>query len=209
MPHTSVIPFPPNKVQEIGLRNTSGEGSEKRILVINNCRDLGAHFNVSEEVGYGATLTERLKGATESTDKLNFFKAPYEKKEKIIRSKLIPKALFGFELAPVNEAAMRALRTAIASCLTFDTSRRAVDLTFTAATKGNDVDADIVVVCRRAAAARRAIAKDKKARNLIKEMLESYEEKGEPGIYRNKEELGRKELAGEPSFPMRGKMRRA
>ena len=154
----------------------------KRIPVINNCSDLGAHFNVSEEVRYGTTLSERLREAAESTDKLNFFRAPYEKKEKIIRSKLIPKGLFGCELGPINETAMRVFRTAVASCLTFVTTRRAVDLTFTAATRGNDVDPDIVVVCRTAAAARRAVAKDKGARKMMQEILERYEEKTNQGF---------------------------
>ena len=77
---------------------------------------------------------------------------------------------------------MAKFRSAIVSCLTFVTTRRAVDLTSATATKGNDVDPDIAVICRRAIAARRAIAKDKEAKKLMEEILKCYEEKGEPAF---------------------------
>ena len=54
----------------------------KKISVVNHCRDLGAHFNVSEHVQYGTTFTDRLKDAAQITGRLDLFKAPYEKKEK-------------------------------------------------------------------------------------------------------------------------------
>ena len=116
--------------------------------------------------------------------------------------------MFGRELAPINEAAMRTLRAAIVSCLTFVTNRRSVDLTFSAATQGNDVDPDITVVCRRAAAARRAMAKDKQAKKLMKDIFFKYKEKGEPGIRKRGQDLSQKELAGDPTSPKRAQMRR-
>ena len=97
---------------------------------------------------------------------------------------MIPKGLFGCELAPINEAAMRTFRAAIVSCLTYVTNRRSVDLTFSTATQGNDVDPDITVVCRRAAAVRRARAKDKEAKRLMTEILQKYEQRKEPGFRR-------------------------
>ena len=107
----------------------------------------------------------------------------------------------------MNETAKRTFRAKIVSCLTFNTTRRAVDLTFSVATKGNDVDPDMIIVCKRAAAFRRARARHREAKQLMKEIMGRYEEVGEPGIYREDEELSRKELAGEPTSPQRAKMR--
>ena len=112
-------------------------------------------------------------------------------------------------MTPVNEAAMATFRSAIVSCLTFVATRRAVYLTFATATKGNDVDHDIAVVCRRSIAARRAVAKDKEAKKLMEEILKCYEDNNEPGIYRNDHELSTKGPAGEPTNPRRAKMRKA
>ena len=96
--------------------------------------------------------------ATGGAERLDRHRPPYEKKEKIVRAKILPKGLYGCELAPVNETAMRSFRSAVASCLTYVTKRRSVDLTFATATRGNDVDPDVTVVCRRVTALRRALA---------------------------------------------------
>ena len=82
-----------------------------------------------------------------------------QKKAEMIGAKKLPMALFGCELAPVNEGAMRTLRSAFASCLTYTTTRRSLDLTFAAGSIGPDVDPDIEVVSRRLAAVRRSMAK--------------------------------------------------
>ena len=104
----------------------------------------------------------------------------------MIRPKLIPKGVFGCELAPINEAAMRTFRAAIVSCLTFATSKRSVDLTFSTASKWNDVDPDIVVVCRRAAAMRRAIATDEGARKMMDENPEEYRERRNQAFFHHR-----------------------
>ena len=56
---------------------------------------------------------------------------------------MLPKGVYGCESAPINESAMQKLRTAIANCLTFVTSRRATDFTFSIASGKTDVDPDV------------------------------------------------------------------
>ena len=54
----------------------------RKIKVINHCRDLGAHFNVSEHAQYGSTLTDRPKDAAQITGRLDFSGHPTTKKKK-------------------------------------------------------------------------------------------------------------------------------
>ena len=106
-----------------------------------------------------------------STDRLAKVKAPYNKKVEIIRAKKLPLGLYGCEVAPINESALRTRRASIASCLTFTTARRSADLAFAIGSRGRDVDPDVEIVCRRAIAIRRSMAKDDRSRKLIQEIL--------------------------------------
>lgn len=87
----------------------------RTVPTVNDCRDLVAHFNASAEMKVGTTLTQRMQHTTRSTERLNMRSAPYDRKEEIIRGKILPKALCGCELVPINETAMRFLMTAIAT----------------------------------------------------------------------------------------------
>ena len=55
--------------------------------VINDCRDLGAHFNATGKMKVGTTCTQRMRQAARSAERLEKHRAPYEKKANIIRSK--------------------------------------------------------------------------------------------------------------------------
>ena len=74
----------------------------------------------------------------------------YKSKAMIIRTKMIPKALYGCELAPVNESALRGLRKEFVNAIDYTTTRRSVDLTFNAASYGTDRDPDAQIFVRRA-----------------------------------------------------------
>ena len=54
---------------------------KRNVKVVNNGRDLGAHFNISDVARYGATLTDRMVQATGGAERLDRHKAPYEKKK--------------------------------------------------------------------------------------------------------------------------------
>ena len=132
---------------------------KKTIPVVNTWRDLGMHLSTGTAKRVATTLTERMVATKKSVEKLGMIKAPYAMKTKAIRMKLLPKALYGSEAAPVNESALRRLRSAIADTITFTTARRAVDLTYATCSNGRDLDLDIEIVCRRVAAVRRALSK--------------------------------------------------
>ena len=200
--------FSSDTVSREWLRRHRWRRLGRTVLVVNGCRDLGAHFNVSADKKVGTTLTERMRQATKSTERLDMFNAPYDKKEAIIRTKMLPKGLYGCELAPVNEAAMRAFRTATAACLTFSTAQKATDLTFAAATRGTDVDPDVNVVCKRIKALRRSMAKDEEIKAMAHEIMEKYREMHEPGCYTTADELKEKPLAGAPCTPERARLKK-
>lgn len=99
-------------------------------------------------------------------------KAPYDKQERILRLKILPEGLHGCQLAPLTEAVMRAFRAAVASCLTFTTSRRATDPTLATASRGTDIDPD-VVVCRMTAL-RRCMARATGMAKMADDFMEQY-----------------------------------
>ena len=112
-------------------------------------RDLGGHLNTAENRTYGTTLTDRMRKTAESVRTLQRRRAPYKAKVELIKTKQLPKTLYGCETAPVNESALKKLQTNIVDTLTFTTSRRSVDLTFAAAAQGKEVDPDIeIFTCR-------------------------------------------------------------
>ena len=86
------------------------------------------------------------------------------------------------------------MRSSIASCLTFTTVRRSADLTFAIGSRGRDVDPDVEIVCRRAIALRRSMAKDEKNKKMIQELYEAYRQCDEPGIYKNQDDLKERTL---------------
>ena len=95
--------------------------------VVTNCRDLGAHLNTLKGRRVGTTLTTRMQKTAKIVFRLGRTKAPYVAKTEVIRTKLNPKALYGCEHAPVNETALRVLRTNVAHASTYVASRRSLD----------------------------------------------------------------------------------
>ena len=68
---------------------------------------MGAHLNNQRKQKRGTTLTGRMMQTTSDVKRLDYIKAPYEKKEHVIRGTLLPKGLFGCESTPMNESAMQ------------------------------------------------------------------------------------------------------
>ena len=109
---------------------------------------------------------------------------------------MLPKVPYGHVASPINETATRQLRTAIANCITFVTSRRSTDLTFAMASRGADVDPDVEAITRRMTMIRRMMSKDGKVNETIKEIYAKYCEQGEPGCQTEYEVLKNKHLGG-------------
>ena len=104
----------------------------------------------------------------------------YKSKAMIIRTKMIPKALYGCELAPVNETALRGLRREVADAISYTTARRSADLTFSVASYGTDLDPDVHIYIRRAQAYRRAYTANENNEKLINTHLGAIREGRQP-----------------------------
>ena len=83
------------------------------ILVILHVRDLGAHLNTAAAHMVGPTLTTKMRETTRSVIRLGKMKAPYARTAVVIRTKVLPKGLYGCETAPVNESTMRTFRAEV------------------------------------------------------------------------------------------------
>ena len=139
--------------------------------MVTDTRDVGAHLNTQEHQKRGTTLTERLTQTTGDVKRLNYIRAPYDKKEKVIRGKLLPKGFFGCETAPINESAMQKNRTAIVNTLTYATTKRATDLKFAVASGKTDVDPDVEVYTRRATMYRRMVGANDDNKKWLKKFM--------------------------------------
>lgn len=161
----------------------------RKIPVSNDGRDLGAHYNALASRAVGTTLTGRTRATAMSAARLaKMRRIPYAVRAVTIRTKLLPKALYGCELSPINEAAMGTLRINLADNLCFKTARRSIDLTFATASYGGDLDPDIEVVVRRVVPIRRIHSKNEELAKLSLQILRECGLRGEPGVY--DEELG-------------------
>ena len=94
--------FSSNEAARRWLRKHRWRRLGKKVKVINDCRDLGAHFNAVAGRKVGTTTSERMRQTARSAGRLEKHKAPYDQKAKIIRSKKLPMGLFGGEVAPEN-----------------------------------------------------------------------------------------------------------
>ena len=164
-------------------------------------------MNAAEGRMYGTTLTRRMETTAAELDSLDKAKAPYEKKAKVIRSAKLPKALYGCEVAPVNETALRQLRTAVTKTVTFTTEQRSSDLTFATASHGPDLDPESSIFARRATALSRFINKSVQNEERVKTIMKAYRKNGEPGIYVDEEQLREKKIAGDPATAERAEVR--
>ena len=119
-------------------------------------------MNAAANRSYGTTFTKRMLDTADDIERLNKAKAPYEKKAMIIRCAKLPKALYGCEVAPANETALRTFRTSITKALAYTTKQRSADLTFATASYGPDLDPDTHIFSRRCVAFRRYVTKSTK-----------------------------------------------
>ena len=92
------------------------EAGKQKIKVVTKGRDLGGQFCFSQNYT-GAVLTGRMKGATGDMKKGRRNGHKFKLKAKIIRTAVLPKALYGCEAAPMCDNATASLRSAIAKAI--------------------------------------------------------------------------------------------
>jgi hypothetical protein len=110
---TKSITFASNITTRKWLRNHKWRRLGRNVPLRRDMRDLGGHLNTAERRTYGTTLTDRMRKTAESVRALQKRRAPYKAKAELIRTKQLPKALYGCETAPVNESALKKLQTKI------------------------------------------------------------------------------------------------
>ena len=121
---------------------------------------------------------------------------------------MLPEALYGCETSPINETAMRMLRTATANCITFVTTRRSIDLTFAMLSRGADLDPDVEATTRRMIMLRRMMVNDQKTAKMMRDIYAKYREEDEPGCQTDEITFRSKKLGGEPTSETRGLLRK-
>ena len=80
--------------------------------------------------------------------------ASYEKKTAAIRGEMIPKALYGCEVASVCNKTIHRLGSAILKMINPSDAMRSRDFTFVTCSRGTDVDPDANILLRRIMALR-------------------------------------------------------
>ena len=119
----------------------------------------------------------------------------------------MPKAMYGCEVSPVNEIALRTLRSSFADVLTYTTARRSADFTFSVVSGKTDLDPDVEIFVRRVTAMRRYITKSPANKEKMLRIYELYRGRGEPGIYQDSDQLSMKEVGGDPATKERSLVR--
>ena len=108
-------------------------------------RDLGAHMSTTS-VLRGGTLTKRFREATSTANRLARTSTSQRNKTTVVRTKVLPKALYGSEVQPIADQPMAALRSAILKAVGPRSARRSVDLAMLCAAQfNNDSDMDPLV----------------------------------------------------------------
>ena len=86
------------------------------IPVVNSSRDLGSHLNLTCHAN-GSTLTARLHKASRAVRRLAFLPISHTDTEHVIRSTILPAAIYGCEASDVSQVALRLFtEEALATC---------------------------------------------------------------------------------------------
>ena len=91
-----------------------------------------------------------------------------------IRTRCLPKAVYGAEAAKPGEKQQRRLTTAIKQTISKKCVHRDRNLTFVTASQGDDLDPETVILVNRTFTLRRALAKKPKLKVLANKVLDLY-----------------------------------
>ena len=153
-----------------------------RLKVVNHFRDLGAHVTMDAS-GCSPTITARLVKATRLVRRLRWLPMELKDKITIIRTTVLPGALYGSEVSSLNQTALAALRTAIADVLGPSSARRCLEVVFEAR-RGRgaaDLDPKVNQLVRKILLLRCVIAKYPRDLTKVRSSLVVYEKQGQKG----------------------------
>ncbi len=158
-------------------------GSEGfHIPVVNSFRDLGAHLNLTHSRA-APTTTKRLRIARDMVRRLRRLPLGHCQKLRVIRSNALTAALYGSEVAPINVAAMRSFRAAVADTLGPRSKKRSAAIVFSVSSGHNDVDPEVQQVVRKIAMLRRMMDKHPEMVGRVQNMVGKYGKLKYKGTY--------------------------
>ena len=155
------------------LRKVIWRCSQTTIKVLNQFRDLGAHINVTN-AAQSITINTRSIEAADAVNKLNRLPLSQKQKTHQARTRCLPKGLHGVETAKLGETNQRRLTTVIKQTISKKCRHKDRNLTFLTSSRGDDLDPETNILCRRALMLRRAVAKKPKLQALAQKVLAKY-----------------------------------
>jgi hypothetical protein len=152
-----------------------------------HARDLGTHLNVGATM-IGGTMTNRIKIGAKIANRVAWMPLSKNQKLKLIRTAVLPKALYGCEAAPCSDGVLGKLQTAIGRVAGGWSRKRSNAMTF-AAQKEGDPDPDNQILCRRIMALRRMTARHPEQVSQVRSVWEHYKAQDFCGIFRGESAL--------------------
>ena len=138
-----------------------------------HARDLGAHISTDNRA-YSQTLRARTTDATKMVSIIHRLPVTFRRKAAIIRTKAIPKALYGCEAALMHPAAQLSLTAGIKQAISTSSSQKATDLTFVTSSHGHDLDPETIIFARRLTLLRRMTAKRPRLLAKVRTIYSEY-----------------------------------
>ena len=176
----------------------------KPLAVVNDARDISTHINFSNKM-VGTTINKRALEAIITAKRVQWLPVSKQKKTRIIRTAVLPKALYGCEAAPMSEAIMRKLQIAIAKCIGSPAARASNALTFTFCSFGDDLDPEAQQFVRRSVMLRRMCAKHGGTREQAETVRAQYAQQKYVGAYQEDQGLSLLLPSPPPGEPVRAK----
>ncbi len=90
---------------------------------VNTFRDLGAHLNLQDNT-HAPTVTKRFHKAAEMAQRLKCMNLPRDKKIHLVKTNILPAALYGCETGNPSMQAMQKLRSSIADIIDDASAKR-------------------------------------------------------------------------------------
>ena len=154
------------------------------IKVLTNIRDLGANISTGAKA-FSDTLAQRMRECLILAHKIGRLPMDYDQRAIQIRTRLLPKALYGCETGQVPETLSNALNSAVADAITKKAKHRSQSLLFSTGPSGTDLEINANILYKRIMTLRRIIGKNRGTVNISKELVRDYRAHDYPGVLKN------------------------
>ena len=142
-------------------------------------RDLGAHISTGARL-FGCTLNDRIDCGTSIASRLCLFSWDYVDKQAVVRTLVLPTALYGCEIAPYAIGAMGKLYTAIAKAIGPYSHASSNPMAYNLV-EGPNLDPTEEVLVRRITLLRRMLAKHPSLQAICDHIFRHYAHAGAHG----------------------------